>query len=159
MSFGWSAGDIASAIKLIYNLVEALDSCDGAAGDYRGAVSFLRDLKRTLDPLQTFTAWATYPTYGKDIGEQVVHIKEPVEGFLKAVLKYEPSLGNKAAEGHYRHIGRKLQWYLFMSKKVSTLRRKIESHMRVIDTLLQRLTLWVSISSCSYIQTLPTNFS
>jgi uncharacterized Zn finger protein len=71
MSFGWSAGDIAAAITLFLNLVEALDSRHGAAGDYREAVAFLRDLKRTLEPLQTFTAWNAYPAYGNDIREQV----------------------------------------------------------------------------------------
>lgn len=133
MSFGWSAGDIASAAKLIYDLIEALDSVDGAAGDYREAVAFLRDLKQTLEPLQTFTAWSTYPTYGKDIGEQAGHIRGPLEAFLKAVRKYEPTLGNKAVKGHHRHIGRKLQWFLFMSKKVSALRGNIESNLRIID--------------------------
>jgi hypothetical protein len=141
MSFGWSAGDIAAAVTLIYNLVEALDSYDGAAGDYREAVAFLRDLKHTLEPLRTFTAWQTYPEYGREIGEQVEHIKEPIEKFLDKVLKYEPSLGVKAVEGNHRHILRKLQWYLFMSKKVSNLRKKIESNMRIIDSLMQRLTL------------------
>jgi hypothetical protein len=141
MSFGWSAGDIAAAITLVYNLVEALDSHDGAAGDYREAVAFLRDLKRALEPLRTFTAWQTYPEYGREIGKQVEHIKEPIEKFLDKVLKYEPSLGAKAAEGHHRHILRKLQRYLFMSKKVLNLRKKIESNMRIIDSLMQRLTL------------------
>jgi hypothetical protein len=140
MSFGWSAGGIAAAITLVYNLVEALDSHDGAAGDYREAVAFLRDLKRALEPLRTFTAWQTYPEYGREIGEQVEHIKEPIGKFLDKVLKYEPC-GAKAAKGHHRHVLRKLQWYLFMSKKVSNLRKKIESNMRIIDTLMQRLTL------------------
>jgi hypothetical protein len=141
MSFGWSAGDIAAAMTLAYNLIQALDTCDGAAGDYREAVSFLHDLTRTLEPLQTFTAYNANPMYGKDIKEQVGHIKEPVEKFLVAVLKYEPSLGVGAKEGNHRHILRKLQWYIFMSKKVLGLRRKIESHMQIIDTLMQRLTL------------------
>lgn len=141
MSFGWSAGDIAAAITLAYNLIQALDTCDGAASDYREAVSFLRDLMETLGPLQTFTACNANPIYGKDTKEQVGHIKEPVEKFLAAVLKYEPSLGAGAKEGHHRHILRKLQWYIFMSKKVLGLRRKIKSHMRIIDTLMQRLTL------------------
>jgi hypothetical protein len=140
MSFGWSAGDIAAALTLVYNLIQALDSVDGAAGDYRETVSFLRDLKRTLEPLQTFTAWNKYPEYGQDIGEHVAHIKEPVEIFLTAVLKFEPSLGN-AKDGHHRHVLRKLQWYMIVSRKVLALRKKIESHMRVIDTLMQRLTL------------------
>jgi hypothetical protein len=146
MSFGWSVGDIATAITVLYNLIEALDSCSGAAGEYREAVGFLRNLKRTLDPLQTFTAaWKAYPTYGRDIGEQVAHIKQPIESFLATILKYEPSLGEKAAEGRHRHVLRKLQWYIFISKKVLALRKKIESHMRVIDTLLQRLILLVSL--------------
>ena len=141
MSFGWSVGDIAAAVSLVYNLIEALDTCDGAAGDYRKAVAFLHDLKQTLEPLHAFTAWNTYPNYGKQIEEQAAQIKEPIESFLKDVLKFEPSLGAKAKEGHHRHVLRKLQWHLVISKKVLALRKKIDAHMRVIDTLLQRLTL------------------
>ncbi|KAI1754891.1 hypothetical protein F4782DRAFT_464263 [Xylaria castorea] len=141
MSFGWSAGDIATAVTVVYNLIQALDSCDGAAGDYRETVSFLQDLKRTLEPLQTFTAWNAYPAYGQDIGKHVGHIKEPVEQFLAAIRKYEPSLGARAQDGHHRHIVRKLQWHMFVSKKVLSLKKKIESRMRIIDTLMQRLTL------------------
>ncbi|KAI0440391.1 hypothetical protein F4803DRAFT_527512 [Xylaria telfairii] len=141
MSFGWSAGDIATGITVIYNLIQALDSCDGAASDYRETVSFLHDLKRTLEPLQTFTACNAYPAYGRDIGKQVGQIKGPVEQFLSTVQKYEPSLGASARDGHHRHVVRKLQWYMFMSKKALGLKKKIESHMRIIDTLMQRLTL------------------
>lgn len=61
MSFGWSAGDIATAIKVAYDLIEALDSYDGAGGDYCERVAFLRDLNHTLDP-----AWNTYHTYGQE---------------------------------------------------------------------------------------------
>jgi hypothetical protein len=141
MSFGWSAGDIAAAITLVYNLIEALDSRNGAAGDYREAVGFLRDLKHTLDPLQVFTVWDAYPTYGRDITEQVAYIKGPVESFLEAVLKYKPSLGTKAVAGYHRHALRKWQWYVCISKKVVTLRRNVESHMLMIDLLMRRLTL------------------
>jgi hypothetical protein len=144
MSFGWSVGDIAAAITVAYNLIQALDDANGAVSDYREAVWFLGDLKRTLEPLCTFTTWNTYPVYGREIGEQVGRIKEPVEQFLAAVLKYDPSLGVKARRGWRRSIPtflRKLQWYIFMPKKVLILRGKIESHMRVLDTLMQRLTL------------------
>ncbi|CZR63036.1 uncharacterized protein PAC_12933 [Phialocephala subalpina] len=89
MSFGWSAGDIVAALTLTYNLIQALDSVDGAAGHYREAVGFLRDLKRVLEPLRTFSAWDVYPTYRKDIEEQVEYIKEPVDKFLKAILNVE----------------------------------------------------------------------
>ncbi|KAI1745799.1 hypothetical protein F4680DRAFT_113646 [Xylaria scruposa] len=141
MSFGWSAGDIATAVTVVYNLIQALDSSNGAASNYRETVSFLQDLKRTLEPLQTFTAWNVYPAYGQDIGEHVGHIKEPVERFLAAIRKYEPSLGARAQDRRHRHVVRKLQWYIFMSKRVLDLKNKIRSHMRIIDILMQRLTL------------------
>ncbi|RYP56831.1 hypothetical protein DL771_011606 [Monosporascus sp. 5C6A] len=155
MSFGWSAGDIAAALRLVYNLYEALDSCDGAAKEYCETVFFLEDLTRTLEPLKTFTAWGAYPTYEKEIREQVEFIRGPVDEFLQAILKYEPSLGPRAKAGHHRHIRRKLQWYIFMSKKTLALRNKIESHMRVLDSLMQRLTLHVVVTTQ---QTLPDVF-
>ncbi|KAN0108885.1 hypothetical protein V8E51_008627 [Hyaloscypha variabilis] len=143
MSFGWSAGDIAAAITLIIRLIDTLDSNDGAASDYREAVAFLGDLKRTLDPLRTFSAWITYPVYGRDIEDQAKQIRDPVKAFVAAVQKYERSLGAQASHGHLRNMGRKVQWSVFMSKKVISLKRKIESHMRIIDSLMQRLTLEV----------------
>ncbi|KAH6706514.1 hypothetical protein BKA61DRAFT_739421 [Leptodontidium sp. MPI-SDFR-AT-0119] len=113
MSFGWSAGDIANAITLIVKLIQALDDAEGSAGDYRKA----------------------------SIAKQVEHIKEPVKRFLEAVLKYEPSLGLGAAEGRHRNVLRKVQWYLFMNRKVLKLRDSIDSHMRIIDSELKHLTL------------------
>ncbi|KAH9207043.1 hypothetical protein DL95DRAFT_484282 [Leptodontidium sp. 2 PMI_412] len=112
MSFGWSAGDIANAITLIVKLIQALDDAEGSAGDYRKA----------------------------SIAKQVEHIKEPVKRFLEAVLKYEPSLGLGAAEGRHRNVLRKVQWYLFMNRKVLKLRDSIDSHMRIIDSELKHLT-------------------
>lgn len=144
MSFGWSTGDIAAAISLVYRLIQALDSCEGAVGDYRKALSFLQDLNRTLEPLQEFTAWNAYPAYGQDIGEQVGHIKVPVEQFLAAVLKYKPTLGSNCLPGRHRNCIRKLQWYIFMSTKVLNLKKKIKSHMRIINALLQRLILYAA---------------
>jgi hypothetical protein len=141
MSFGWSAGDIATAVTLLYNIIEALDDVDGTASNYREAMGFLRDLKRTLEPLLTLTAWNAYSTYANEIAEQVQHIRGPMEEFLNAAVKYEPSLGAKAKKGHHRHVWRKLQWYLLKENKVSALKNKIGDHMLIIDTLICRLIL------------------
>ena len=144
MSFGWSAGDIATAITVTYNLIQALDDAHGAANNYREAVAFLGDLKRVLEQLQALTAWSANPTYGEEVKKQLEQIRPPVQEFLAAVLKYEPSLGEKARRGWKRSLQttfRKLEWYIFMTKKVLSLRSKIESHMRILDTLMQLLTL------------------
>ncbi|PQE32258.1 hypothetical protein CJF32_00001006 [Rutstroemia sp. NJR-2017a WRK4] len=159
MSFGWSAGDIASAIKVVYNLIQALDDASGAANDYREAVLFLKNLLHTIEPLQQLALWNAYPDYGREIKEQVDFIQEPVKLFCAKVLKYESSLGATARAGSCRHVTRKLQWYLFMSQKVLKLKGKIESHMRLIDTLMQRLYLDLFISSQRELtETLRTTF-
>jgi len=141
MSFGWSASDIAAAVAVAYDIYEALDRCDGAANAYREAVSFLKELTRTLEPLKIFTTLRVCPTYGKEIMEEVDFIKAPLGRFLRSVLKYAPSLDPKARKRHHRHIVRELQWYVFISKEVLDLRDKIKLHMRVLGSLMNRLIL------------------
>jgi len=141
MSFGWSAGDVAAALKLAHSLYKALDSCDGAAREYREAVSFLKELIQTLESLKTFAAWGAYPLHWKEISDRVSFIREPVESLLGDIASLEPSLGWAAKKGHHRHILPKLNWQLRISKRVLGLRNQIESHMRILDSLLQRLTL------------------
>ena len=141
MSFGWSAGDIAQALVVLVKIAKALDSADGAAGDYRESVLFLRSLKCTLEPLQTYTALGTFPSYGDDIRIHVESIKTPVESFLLIATKFEPSLSASSTTGHHRNIIPKLKWRFIESRVVEKLRGRIDGHMRILDTLLQRLTL------------------
>ena len=152
MSFGWSAGDIAAAIELAHRIYEALDSCHGAAREYREARSFLKELTQTLQPLKSFAAWDAYPVYGKEITDRVGFIKEPVENLLSEIVKLEPSLGSGAKHGHHRNVLPKLNWHFRVSKRVLDLRGQIDCHMRILDSLLQRLTLSVCtvLSIASY---------
>jgi len=144
MSFGWSAGDIATAIAFIVKIVQALDSASGASAEYREAVAFLRDIQRTLKPLLTFTELNIYPSNGDAIRDKVLEIKGPIEDFMKAVLKYEPSLGTCSIRGHHRNVWQKLEWRFSVSKDFEKLRRKVGDHLVVIDKLLQYLTMYVS---------------
>ena len=118
MSFGWSAGDIAATLTLPCNVIQALDTTDGTASNYREAVGFLRDLKRTLEPLQRIANLDVDSQYGPEIAEQVKHIRGPVEDFLKKSVEYEPALGKKATSGHHRHILKKLKWFVWQEKKL-----------------------------------------
>lgn len=38
-------------------------------------------------------------------------------------------------------MGSKLEWHYFTSKKAMALQKEIEGHLRIIDTLMQRLTV------------------
>ncbi|KAH6691095.1 hypothetical protein BKA61DRAFT_533029, partial [Leptodontidium sp. MPI-SDFR-AT-0119] len=139
MSFGWSAGDIAQAIVALHGLINALSSANGAAHDYREAVSFLQNITNTLKPLQRYEALKTSTEIESAICEQVKAIKDPVNDFLLAAAKFEQSLGLAATKGRFRNVPRKLQWYYSTSKEVKALQGKIERHMRILDTLFQQM--------------------
>lgn len=143
MSFGWSVGDIAKAIDIIVKITKALNSAEGAAKDHREAIAFLKSLTQTLEPLRVFTVLDTYPSYQGQIRDQVAKIKRPIESFLESAKKFEQSLGSSTQGGRHRHIVPKLRWRFIVSKSVKELKESIRDDMRVLDSLIQRLMMFV----------------
>ncbi|KAI1859809.1 hypothetical protein JX265_010258 [Neoarthrinium moseri] len=144
MSFGWSAGDIVTAIKSVREVYQALDSLDGAPKDFQATYYFLRDLSHTLLSLQNLDSVLgnqPEPEYFKDIRDQVNFIRGPVEEFRLAISKYKTSLGFQAKHGHHRSIIPKLRWHFSMSKDVMKLKQSIGDRLPVVSMLLQRFTL------------------
>lgn len=141
MSFGWSVGDIAQAIIIVTKIVKALDSADGAPAHYCEAVSFLTNLKRTLEPLKTFERTGLDPVDAAEISEHVGKIQFALEVFLERVGKYQSSLGSDTKPGRHRYVANKLKWRFVESGAVDMLRKGVESHMSVLNSLLLRLTL------------------
>jgi rubrerythrin len=127
MAFGWSVGDILSAINFIIEIANGLDEVDGAAKQFREASVFLRDLNTTLKPLQTFTVLDTKPTYKKEIENQVEAIRTPIETFINDddVKALQKSLG-VVKTGHFRtfrDVKNKLKWQFSTSEKALNLQK------------------------------------
>jgi hypothetical protein len=161
MAFGWSAGDIVAAIKFIFDVASALDDISGARKEFRQSATFLRNLDKSLAPLRTFTALDARPEYKADIEEEVDAIRRPIETFMTDVEGMAKKLGTHLDPGaggsrgaetdrggssfgsfkSLRHMGSKLEWHYFTSKKAAALQMEIEGHLRIIDTLMQRLTM------------------
>ncbi|KAN0113248.1 hypothetical protein V8E51_006199 [Hyaloscypha variabilis] len=160
MAFGWSAGDIFTAIKFIIDVASALDDISGARKEFRQSATFLRNLDKSLSPLRTFTALDAQPEYKADIEEEVDAIRRPIETFMTDVEGMAKKLGTGLEPGAagssrgvdkgggrfsafkaFRHVGSKLEWHYFTSKKAMALQKDIEGHLRIIDTLMQRLTI------------------
>lgn len=97
MAFGWSAGDILTAIYFIIDVAGALDDIPGSGHDYRNTTSFLEDLsEHALVPLLTCPAVDVYPEYKASIDKQVKAIKEPVNKFIEGVKALEKGFGRPA---------------------------------------------------------------
>lgn len=142
MSFGWSAGDIIAAGTFVFQVAQALDDVDGAAKEFRDASSFLHQLISALKPLETFAALESRPAYKSDIEREVRLIRKPVESFIndEDVKNLQKNLG-VARDSRFRNVHSKLRWHFSTSKKALALQKEVDMHLRVIDTLMQRLTV------------------
>ncbi|RDW61105.1 hypothetical protein BP6252_12488 [Coleophoma cylindrospora] len=147
MAFGWSAGDILSAINFIIDAAQALDDVNGAPKEFRQASTFLRNLDKALLPLCTFTALEARPGYKANIEAEVDAIRTPIEKFMRDVDDMAKHLGGDSGSSKtsrfrwLKSISSKLEWHYFTSKKALSLQNEVEGHLRVIDTLMQRLTV------------------
>lgn len=150
MAFGWSAGDILAALKFIIDVAQALDDVNGAPQGFRKASSFLRSLDKTLAPLQN-AALDANPEYKADIESEVEAIRTPIEAFMKDVEGMAKQFGDGSQStaqqgtrrfGFLRNVGSKLEWHYSTSKKAIALQKEIEGRLKIIDMLMQRLTLY-----------------
>jgi hypothetical protein len=142
MAFGWSAGDILTAINFILDVASALDDISGSGHSYRTTTSFLEDLsEHALAPLLTCPALDAYPEYKASINKQVLAIKDPVTKFVNKVKGLEKDLGvpHKGRARFFKGWKGKLKWHFFTEKEAETLKEEIEPHIRIIDQLMARL--------------------
>jgi hypothetical protein len=56
MSFGWSASDVVSAVKVFHTVATALRESGGASSEYQSALKFLETLSLTLQHIQALQA-------------------------------------------------------------------------------------------------------
>jgi len=108
MSFGWSAGDIATAISVIVKICKALDDTFGACSEYRDITLFLGNLKCTLDKLYKISE-NTELEGAVQLKEQVDILRPRVEDFLDMIeKKYGLNLG-KGSTRRFRAVAGKLE--------------------------------------------------
>jgi hypothetical protein len=142
MAFGWSAGDILSAINFILDVASALSDTSGSGTSFRSTTTFLDDLcTSALSPLLTCPALDAYPEQKAAITKQVLAIKTPVKEFIDSVKSLEKDLGvpHRGRLKHFRGWRGKLRWHFFCKERAEKLRGEVGENLRVVDTLMQRL--------------------
>jgi len=136
MSFGWSAGDIATAISVVVKICKALDDTYGASSEYRDITVFLENLKCTLDKLLKISENPELEN-AVQLKEQVDMMRPKVTNFLNLIdKKYGHNLGHDSTR-RFRAVAGKLEWAAVTSTKAKELRSSIGSNMQTIDRLIQ----------------------
>jgi hypothetical protein len=126
MSFGWSAGDIIAALRLLNKVRIALKDTAGASSNYQDETSFLQSVSLTLTHAEALRCAPLDPDISRNLQQHFELIRPPLQKFLADAHKsYEASLGSKPTRGTFSSVPRKLQWALSMSSEAKSLREKI----------------------------------
>lgn len=140
-AIGFSAGDIALALKFVYQISKSFRDSGGASSEYQEVLRYLEGLLLTLQQLQNLDASATDPSVVKAIQALSASCAAPIHEFIEGIKKFETSLGVAANRGKLKAGFQRAQWSLFVSEKVEKLKGRINGQMQPIHLLLESQTL------------------
>jgi hypothetical protein len=139
MSFGWSAGDIVTAIDTFITIGKALKESGGSKSEYQAAVPFLESVHKTLAGIRFIVENNPNLTCEANLIEQVEIVRSEVGKFEKKIAKYKSSLGTDSTRWRVRTIPREVQ--LALSSSVKELQRDISQPQLVLNVFISLQTL------------------
>jgi Mg2+ and Co2+ transporter CorA len=141
MSFGWSAGDIVSAIKLITEIVNALDEAQGVVDEYRSTTYFLTSLTRTIAVFSELETNQLPDALKTELSSQLYHIKIHIEAFLSEISQYRKLINPLQYKNKLSNVRSKLSWHFKVEERVRKLQNAICKNLQILEILLQRAIL------------------
>ena len=152
MSFGWSVGDIFTAVEIVYEVSEALKSSTGSPEDRKRANQFLSTLNHAINVVQQI--------YGSNLpgqpGSRIQHedsnvppptneelqsldaLKELYDRFKDEVGKYDGmnKLPNEKERNFLHRQAQKISWHFFAKRQITDLRDKITAQVSLLQPAL-----------------------
>jgi hypothetical protein len=136
MSFGWSVGDMALAIKAIVKVGKAVRESGGAASEYQDAVNFLTSIEKTLRGLETLLRENPNLKWEAELVEQGNNLKDAITKFKDKIEKYDRSLREDSEWKKAKRVPREIQFAVFVSDQVKELRVQVTQPQIVLDEFI-----------------------
>lgn len=136
IGFGFSAGDIAIAVKFLWKVGEALNDTGRASGEYQQMIQGLQSLLLTLQHLQSVNLVATDACIVSALRALSATVEKPILAFIDDIKKFEGSLGHEDTSDQLTAGLRRVQWAMRNGKKIERLGAMIAAQMQSIQLLL-----------------------
>ena len=142
-SFGWSAGDIVSAINLVAKLIKSVNDVGGSQSHFQELESELQGLSRALHEISEL---ARLP----DQVPEIVALKfaaclceDTLKRFYEKIQPFENSLGGAAGKdkGKAKKVPRMVRWELLVRKEIPELRSYLVAHVGSLNLRLSTALL------------------
>ncbi|GFG17846.1 putative Invasion-inducing protein TIAM1/CDC24 [Aspergillus udagawae] len=141
MSFGWSAGDVAGAIKLIYSIVSSLRNTSGAREQFQELETELFGLKRALERIDSLTQPASAPREIQALKFVSLYCVETLQRFHDKIKPFEDSLGSHSQMTRLQAAPRMVRWQLLVKKDLPELRQYLMAHVGYLNLELSTASL------------------
>lgn len=143
MSFGWSAGDIASTIKLIHSIVSCLHDTSGAREQFQELETELFGLERALERIDLLSRTDNPPPEIQILNVVSLYCVETLQRFHKKIKPLEDSLGLQSKMKKLEAAPRMVRWQLILRKELPELRQYLMAHVGYLNLELSTASLWV----------------
>ncbi|KAL8651894.1 MAG: hypothetical protein Q9210_003006 [Variospora velana] len=120
--FGFSAGDIVSAIGLIRKVQKALKDTGGASTEYQHVILELQGLENVFRQLEALEPNEDNVSQINAIRGMALACQIPLRNFLAKVEQYDTSMSPFATRFSFKSAGHKANWALFIAEDVTKLR-------------------------------------
>ena len=137
MSFGFSVGDFIAVAQLITNITNCLRGAGGSKSEYQELVRELESLQSALQHLDRLgTSKSSSSTTLDSIKYAALSCRNPLQGFLCKIEKYNKSLGVRGTNRGLRATTDKLRWSFGHKDEVCKLQSYLNVHVGTINILL-----------------------
>ena len=145
--FGFSAGDIAMAIKMIAKIVQGLKDCGGSATEYQETIGYLKSLLLSLQHLETLYSKTKDDNIAKAVEALATATQKPILEFLGDINGYDATLGRDSLSKSVRGGIHKINWALRVTKKIPKLKANISADLEAIHLLLGSQSLYCLVTN------------
>ena len=136
-TIGFSFGDFVSGIRLLQNLIDALNGTFGAKAQYRGLISELYCLERALIAIKELELHEDSPGYNAT--QQAVRgCQECIDKFVMKIASYQSlTAGTSSIKDHIR----KITWAQCRQHDLNKFKDDISMYLSAINVLLNAMQL------------------
>ena len=141
MSFGWSAGDVIAAIKLIRSAASSIQDTGGAREQFQELETELTGLERSLDGIAALTRMPNPLPEIEALKFVSVSCLDTLQRFHNKISPFAESLDKQSNKSKLRATPRMIRWQLLVRKDLPELRSYLVAHVGYLNLQLSTALL------------------
>lgn len=143
MSFGWSAGDVVSGVKLLINILGSLQDANGSRTHFQELESELQGLSRALFEISNLADGNNLAQIPEMRALKFVacSCEGTLKRFYEKIKPFQASLGVQSVSRKVKAAPRMVRWELLMKKEIPELRSYLAAHVGYLNMRLSIATM------------------